>query len=78
MKAKLEPLKGKYYSTVIAIYDKNDHFVGTVEVGLTPFLPADYEPSDRSGMDAQDISDNHYECSMALEIANKIVAAING
>jgi len=78
MKAELAPLEGKYYCTVIAIYDKDDHFAGTVEVGLTPLLPADYEPSDRTGMDAQEICDNHYECALALEVANKIVEAING
>lgn len=78
MKAELQALEGKYYGTIISIYDKDDHFVGTVEVGLTPLLPADYEPSDRSGMDAQDITDWHYENALALEVANKIVEAING
>lgn len=79
MRAHLEPLKGKYYGTEIAI----THEDGEIECFNVWIHGNNHDASERelANMDYPgdfEYNDSHYETQGCLEICRKIVKAING
>lgn len=94
MKAKIEELSGrKYYGTNVEIFDGFGLSVGFVVIWLNPTDATDYIASERElegwnkfqlsenpdvPPDPYEYCDNHYETTMAYEVAKKLEEAING
>jgi len=71
MKAKLRPLKGKYYGTEIEI-----DFEDGSDKEIIKFWNTDgFEPSIRELQ--KDITDSHFENKLTYERAIRVVSAIN-
>ena len=71
MKARIRPLDGKYYGTIVEIdYDGFDY-------SFELWNSADFKPSERSGYDEEDICDGHFESQKTYDLAMKIVGLIN-
>lgn len=84
MKAELLPLKGKYYGTIVEITDEETGYQEEVRV----WYMGNYKPSHRelddwakswSGRDGDpwEACDSHFESEQGLEIAERLVKAIN-
>lgn len=93
MKAKLLPLKGKYYGSIISIQDDTLRKIGD-GCDIKIWCSADYVPSDRQRReyynpdDPNDVKENyvpdgeiacdgHFESEWTYQLCQKIVNAIN-
>ena len=75
LKARLEPLKGKYYGSTITLYDDNGD-ITEFEI----WVMGDYTPSERELADDPEfeVCDSHFESKAGYELCQTIVKAING
>ena len=76
MKAKILPLEGKYYGTIVEITYKGYKY----QIEL--WGDADFEPSERElakwgGKDDFEICDSHFESKITYELAKLLVNLIN-
>ena len=74
MKAKLLPLKGKYYGTKIAVEHQGK------ESEISVWHMGNYKPSARElerRSEGFEYCDSHFESEASLEIAKRIFAALN-
>ena len=73
MKAKILPLKGKYYGTEIEVVDDNG-----LKFGFTLWNSSSWTPSSREDYEDDELCDTHFESKETYELAQKIVNFLNG
>src|SRR6266566_3770750 len=68
MHAELKPLEGKYYGSLVEIFDDANDSIGVIVVWLNPQQDADYKPSERELEAWQDML--RRDCSSLQEYEN--------